>query len=253
MKRRQQYCQQNKPAAARDLVITINLTKLFNSLLATTGGKQIVHRRPSRPRIHIKQSYSKTVKNKHQHPIGPHAVSHPRHPHHPPNFHPHLQHRGPTHSLITALIAFIPIFTIYHKKAAPYLIALASHSLIGDYITGQTQLLWPLTAQSYGTGIEIISRTNVTIELLIFLASTAMMLKTRDTTTLLQPHKSNLNLTLLIPTLTVLLPTFINFPSYVPTLLIIPHLPYIFIFSAATILDLSKTLKKRALENSNRL
>ncbi|MDH5375483.1 MAG: metal-dependent hydrolase [Candidatus Bathyarchaeota archaeon] len=164
-----------------------------------------------------------------------------------------VEHRGPTHSLIMALIAFIPIFAVYHKKATPYLIALIQHSLVGDYVTGPTQLLWPITTQSYGIGIDIVTQTNVTIELLIFLAATVIMVKTRDAATLLQPHKSNLNLTLSIPTFTALLPTFISFPSYVPPLLIVPHLVYIFIFSASIIIDLRKVLKKRALRNSNKL
>jgi hypothetical protein len=150
-----------------------------------------------------------------------------------------------------AFIVFIPIFAIYHKKAIPYLIALIQHSLVGDYITGRTQLLWPITTQSYGIGIDIMSQTNVTIELLIFLASLAIMVKTRDAAKLLQPHKSNLILS--IPTFTVLLPTFISFPSYVPTLLIVPHLVYLFIFSASIIVDLRKLLKKRALRNSNKI
>ena len=152
-----------------------------------------------------------------------------------------------------ALIAFIPIFAVYHKKATPYLIALIQHSLVGDYVTGPTQLLWPITTQSYGIGIDIVTQTNVTIELLIFLAATVIMVKTRDAATLLQPHKSNLNLTLSIPTFTALLPTFISFPSYVPPLLIVPHLVYIFIFSASIIIDLRKVLKKRVLRNSNKL
>jgi len=92
----------------------------------------------------------------------------------------------------------------------------------------------------------------VTIELLLFLASTLIMVKTKDAATLLQPHKSNLNLTLSIPTFTVLLPTLISFPSYVPTLLIIPHLVYIFIFSASIIIDLHKLLRKCTLRNSNK-
>jgi hypothetical protein len=166
---------------------------------------------------------------------------------------PAFEHRGPTHSLITASIAFIPLFSVCHKKAIPYFTALIQHSLIGDYMTGPTQLLWPITTQSYGTSIDIMSQTNVTIELLIFLASLAILVKTRDTAKLFQAHKSNLNLTLLIPTFTVLLPTFIRFPSYVPTLLIIPHLTYIFIFSAAIILDLRKILKKRTPRDSAKL
>jgi len=83
-----------------------------------------------------------------------------------------------------AFIIFIPIFIIYHKKATPYLIALTQHSLIGDYIAGgQTQLLWPITTQTYGTGMRIRSQTNITIEWIIFLTSIIIMLKTKDTTT----------------------------------------------------------------------
>jgi len=141
-----------------------------------------------------------------------------------------------------ASLAFIPIFIIYHKKATPYLIALIQHSLIGDYITGgQTQLLWPITTQPYGTGICIKSQTNITLEWIIFLTSIIIMLKTKDTNTLLQPHNTNLILT--IPTFTALLPTFLSFPLDVPTWLIPPHLAYISLFSASIIIDLTKTLK----------
>jgi len=155
---------------------------------------------------------------------------------------PILEHRGPTHSIIMALIVFIPIFAVYHKKATPYFIALIQHSLIGDYVAGcQTQLLWPITTQQYGTGINIKSQTNITIEWIIFLTSVIIMLKTRDTATFFQPHNSNLILT--IPTFTVLLPTFLNFPIDVPPLLIPPHLAYIFIFSTSIIIDVFKILK----------
>lgn len=141
-----------------------------------------------------------------------------------------------------AFIIFIPIFIIYHKKATPYLIVLIQHSLIGDYIAGsQTQLLWPITTQTYGTGMCIRSQTNITIEWIIFLISIIIMLKTKDTTTLFQPHNSNLILS--IPTFTALLPTFLSFPLDVPTWLIPPHLAYISIFSASIILNLAKIIK----------
>src|SRR4030067_1789293 len=54
-------------------------------------------------------------------------------------------HRGPTHSVITALLIFVPFFVFYRQKAIPYFLALVSHSLIGDLlIGGNLQLFWPL-------------------------------------------------------------------------------------------------------------
>ncbi len=159
---------------------------------------------------------------------------------------PFLKHRGPTHSIITSLIIFIPIFAIYHKKAAPYFIALIQHSLIGDYIAGGgTQLLWPITTQHFGTSLSIKSQTNITIEWAIFLTSMIIMLKTKDAAKLLQPHNSNL--TLAIPTFTVLLPTFLSFPIDVPAWLIVPHLVYMAIFLASIAIDLHKNLMMRSV------
>lgn len=152
-----------------------------------------------------------------------------------------IEHRGPTHSIILSFIVFIPILAVYRKKAIPYFVALTQHSLIGDYITGQTQLLWPITTQSYGTGIDIMSQTSVTLELLMFLASIIIMLKTKDLQALIKPHNSNL--TLSIPTFTVLLPTFLSVPLHVPTWLIPPHLAYVSIFSASIIFQLHKVFK----------
>ena len=55
-------------------------------------------------------------------------------------------HRGPTHSLILAVLVFIPIFTLFRKQAIPYFLALVSHSLIGDlFIGGNLELFWPLS------------------------------------------------------------------------------------------------------------
>ena len=63
---------------------------------------------------------------------------------------PGLRHRGPTHSMIVALIIFTPLFIIASWKAAPYFAALASHSLIGDYFTGGAQAFWPLSLEWFG-------------------------------------------------------------------------------------------------------
>ena len=158
-------------------------------------------------------------------------------------FIPFLEHRGPTHSLVLALLAFAPVLAINGKRAAPYLLALVQHSVVGDYlIGGQTQLLWPMATPSYGLGLCIHSLTNTILEWVLFSASMAILLKTKDVATLFQPHNSNLVLS--IPTFTVLLPTFFSYPLEVPTWLIPPHLVYMAIFAASLIVDLSDILKK---------
>lgn len=162
---------------------------------------------------------------------------------------PAFEHRGPTHSIITAFIVFVPIFAVYHKKAAPYLVALISHSLIGDYMVGRgIQLLWPVTTRCYGMSIGIRSQTNTTMEWTLFLISILIMLKTKDTATLLQPR--NTNLILAVPTFTLLLPTFLSFPLDVPTWLIPPHVAYMSIFSASIIISLFKPSRMRKITDA---
>jgi len=155
---------------------------------------------------------------------------------------PSLEHRGPTHSLIIILLVFPPIFTIYGKRAAPYFAAMAQHSLIGDYLTSEgIQLLWPVNLDWYGVGIEMTSLTNILIEWIFFLASLAIMLKAKDIWILFQHHPSNLLLS--IPVFTVLLPTFLSFPWYVPLELVIPHLTYLAIFASSVLIDLGYSMR----------
>lgn len=57
-----------------------------------------------------------------------------------------LEHRGPSHSLIVALALFLPFFITY-GRGFPYFAALASHSLIGDYLTNRgCQMFWPVSS-----------------------------------------------------------------------------------------------------------
>jgi hypothetical protein len=139
-------------------------------------------------------------------------------------------HRGPTHSLITATLVFIPFFLIYRQKATPYFAALASHSLIGDFlIGGQLQLLWPLFTNEYGfRGISIYDPANVALEFTLFAIAIIIMFKTRDVFRFFRNNK--LNLILAIPIFTVLLPTFASYPLHVPFLLVVPHLFYLVLF-----------------------
>lgn len=54
-----------------------------------------------------------------------------------------IVHRGLLHSVLLASAVFVPIF-FCGRQGLPYFVALLSHSLIGDYLTGPTQLFWPL-------------------------------------------------------------------------------------------------------------
>lgn len=163
-----------------------------------------------------------------------------------------LQHRGPTHSIITATILFIPLFIIYKKKAIPYFAALTQHFLIGDLIPGgRVQLLWPISMQYYGRETSITNPTNMTTEWILFTISILIILKTSQMNIFFKPHHSNLLLT--IPVVTVLMPTLVGYPLNVPIEMIPPHLIYTTIFSTAIILSTSRILTILKKKNINRI
>jgi membrane-bound metal-dependent hydrolase YbcI (DUF457 family) len=141
---------------------------------------------------------------------------------------PFLEHRGPLHSVVVLSVLFLPLFLLYKKRAVPYFVAVIQHSIIGDFLTGGTQLFWPVSFSLYGLGIGIQSLTNITLEWVFFVISIAVMFKAKDLSALFKPKPSNL--ILVIPLMTVLLPSLITFPLYVPWALLIPHLVYLFVF-----------------------
>jgi len=147
-----------------------------------------------------------------------------------------IQHRVATHSLITALIAFAPFFLLYRKRTLPYFIAYVQHSLVGDFIVGTTQLLWPLSKMSFGLGLSLYSLTNQSLEWVMFIAAIILMLKMKDYRPFFQPHMTSL--ILIIPALAVLLPTFLQIPMQVPILLVPPHIFYLIIFAVALTIEI---------------
>ncbi len=157
---------------------------------------------------------------------------------------PGLEHRGPVHSIIILTLVLIPPFIRYRRRATPYFIALITHPLIGDSLTGGqgTQLLWPITTNWYGLGIRPETLASVSLEWTLFISCIAVMLNTKDMRLLFQHHQSNLLLT--IPTATVLLPAVFTVPLYVPLELLIPHLAYLTIFTISIIIDLKARSKK---------
>jgi membrane-bound metal-dependent hydrolase YbcI (DUF457 family) len=149
---------------------------------------------------------------------------------------PFIQHRGATHSILSALIVFVPFFIIYRKQAVPYFVALVQHGLVGDYIAGgRVQLFWPVTQMYFGTSLDIRSVPNQAIEWTMFLGATILLLKMRDYKEFFKPQASNL--ILIVPTLTVLLPTLLSTPIEVPAMLIPPHVFYLITFTAAIIVE----------------
>jgi hypothetical protein len=156
---------------------------------------------------------------------------------------PGLVHRGPLHSVLLFCLLFLPIFAIYKKRAAPYFVAVIQHIIIGDYlIGGDLQLLWPLTTNTYGFHIGIASLFNIALEWCLFIISMTFIIKTKDILFLFKPHPSNMILA--IPVLTVLLPTIISFPLYVPLALLIPHIVYLILLTIPIIVDLKVILTK---------
>jgi hypothetical protein len=156
-------------------------------------------------------------------------------------------HRGPTHSVIFAVLVFVPFFIFFSKRAVPYFLSLVSHSLLADFfIGGNILLLWPLSESDFGATaygfslIRIIDPVNVSLELGLFIVALVIMLRYKD---FLKFFKANYsNLLLVIPVLTVLLPTFTSYPLPVPNLLIFPHLFFLILFVVSGLFVIKKFL-----------
>ena len=84
-------------------------------------------------------------------------------------FIPGVVHRGPTHSVVVALLFFAPVLYFY-RGGLSYLVSLLSHSLIGDYFTASgCQLFWPLSAVWFRYEYALCSMSGVLIYLEGFL------------------------------------------------------------------------------------
>ena len=93
-----------------------------------------------------------------------------------------LQHRGPTHSIIIALLLFTPILIIL-KRGLAYLAALATHTVIGDYFTSYgCQLLWPINTAWMKAPIPLLLRgiNEIYLELILFGSMIVIMFLSRE-------------------------------------------------------------------------
>ena len=157
-----------------------------------------------------------------------------------------LMHRGPTHSIITISVLMIPFFVVYRKKAIPYYAAILSHVLIGDFFTGGIQLFWPFSNNLFGaTNLTVHSMPIVLAELALFAVTLPLMYKLGDLQTLFKPH--NYNWALIIPLGAVLWPLLSlgrGTENALPSLLVIPSLFYVGLFSYSIFIELRAWHKK---------
>ena len=160
---------------------------------------------------------------------------------------PGLEHRGPTHSIILFLIIAFPAVLVWKKQAIPYLAALASHPFLGDYLTASSateglQLFFPLSSNWFLGGSEAATLTYVYLELALFIVLLTLMVMTRDITTLIKHHLSNLLLS--IPIATAMLPVFMQFPIPVPPELIIPHFILLILLALPILIDIKHLMHR---------
>ncbi len=164
-------------------------------------------------------------------------------------------HRGPTHSIIVALIVFVPLFVYYGRQVIPYFLALISHFLIADFIIGgQLQLFWPLSSAEFGlyelgsVYIQIFDPFNIMLEIGLFAVATTILYRTSDWKVFFRPNK--LSLVLVIPIATVLLPSTIGYPFtnsllFTAPILALAHIFYLVLFSVAVYKTLAKMYKEQ--------
>jgi membrane-bound metal-dependent hydrolase YbcI (DUF457 family) len=153
---------------------------------------------------------------------------------------PFLQHRGPLHSIVVLCLAFVPIFLLFRARAVPYFVAVISHGLVGDFLTGGLQVFWPLSTEFFGLAIGMYSLTNVVLESSLFVLAIGVLFKTNDVILFFSHNSSNLFLS--IPVMTVLMPVVLSFPVVVPFALLIPHIFWVVLFGFSILVDLRSFL-----------
>ena len=143
-----------------------------------------------------------------------------------------FMHRGPTHSIITFTLLFLPLFVMYRKNAVPYYAALLSHSLIGDFFTGGIELFWPISKGWFGIDVDVRSIGSVTAELALFAAMLYVMYRSKDIQKLLKPRKSDFALVIaFVAVLGPLVSAGRGSESSLPILLVAPSLFWLALFA----------------------
>jgi membrane-bound metal-dependent hydrolase YbcI (DUF457 family) len=150
-----------------------------------------------------------------------------------------VSHRGLTHSLIVIGVLSIPFFAKYKKAVLPYLAALLSHVLIGDFFTGGIELFWPITKSQFGLlNVEVNSLPVTLTELTLFVFTIALMLKFNDLQALLKPGTHNFLLVVGFgAVLGPLADLFRTVPNHISLLLVAPSLVWLAVFACSLFID----------------
>ena len=159
---------------------------------------------------------------------------------------PVIRHRGPTHSILLALLLCAPFLIYRPRKAAPYFAALFTHSLIGDFLTdGGVMLLWPLSSKMmrHDSLFKMGGTTEAYIELGLFAIMILMLVVSGDFKKLIT--KENSSILLFIPLCTIVIPAIYKYPIRIPATLLIAHLILLGIISLSIALYLFQTLKNK--------
>jgi hypothetical protein len=153
---------------------------------------------------------------------------------------PVLRHGGLAHSIVLYSVVAFPMFLIWGRQVIPYLTAIVSHPLVGDFLTRTSgmsgvQLLFPLTSEWFLAGSRAWLTVYAYVEIGLFAAFLITLTVTRDLKTLAMHH--HYNLLLLIPIVTAFLPIFMEFPLPVPEVLIVPHIVALLLLSISVFAD----------------
>ena len=90
-----------------------------------------------------------------------------------------LDHRGPTHSVIVAVLLFIPILLIF-RHGLSYLGALLTHSMIGDFFTPPAiALLWPASTQLFESPWILTGELEFVVEMILFMVMIFLIVNER--------------------------------------------------------------------------
>ena len=138
---------------------------------------------------------------------------------------PGIIHRGPTHSILLAILLCAPFLIYKPRKAAPYFAALFMHSLVGDFLTnGGVMLLWPLSSDmmKHDFLFKMGGTTESYIELALFAILILMLVASGDLKKL--SSMENSNILLFIPFFTIVIPALYKYPIRIPETLLIAHM-----------------------------
>ena len=118
-------------------------------------------------------------------------------------------HRTFTHSLFLWLIVFVPFLIIFRRRSLPYLAAVLSHFLFGDFLFDRAMILWPFSQQLFGFRMLMASTPEIALEIVGLLFAAGVSYFNGDLKRLLAVNSTNFFM--VVPFLAVLA-SMLRFP-----------------------------------------